>query len=169
MSEQLPDLLKRIIDNGESTTVEFKEAKNKLPNSLFETVTSMLNRNGWQIFLGVNDSKEIIGVYKDAVKNMKKDFTNLCNNPEKIFPTVHLEIKEYEINDKVILYIYVYSSSDVHKTSGKIFDRNEDGDYDITGNTSMISNMYIRKSSSYTKKLNISICNIRWFKIRFNW
>lgn len=82
---------------------------------------------------------------------MKKDFTNLCNNPEKIFPTVHLEIKEYEINDKVILYIYVYSSSDVHKTSGKIFDRNEDGDYDITSNTSMISNMYIRKSSSYTE------------------
>jgi len=111
----------------------------------------MLNRNGGHIFLGVNDSKEIIGVYKDAIKNMKKDFTNLCNNPEKIFSTIHLEIKEYEINYKVILYIYVYSSSDVHKTSGKIFDRNEDGDYDITGNTSMISNMYIRKSSSYTE------------------
>jgi len=151
MREKLPDLLKKIIDDGESTTVEFKEAKNKLPSSLFETVCSMLNRNGGHIFLGIKDNGEIIGVYKDYVKNIKKDFTNLCNNPEKVFPTVHLEIKEYNIDDKVILYIYVYSSSDVHKTSGKIFDRNEDGDYDITGNTSMISNMYIRKSSSYTE------------------
>lgn len=96
----------------------------------------MLNRNGGHIFLGVKDDGEIIGVYKDYVKSIKKDFTNLCNNPEKVFPTVHLEIKEYVVDDKVILYIYVYSSSDVHKTNGKIFDRNEDGDYDITGNTS---------------------------------
>ena len=147
----LPDFLKQLIVNGESTTVEFKETKNKLPSSLFETVCSMLNRNGGHIFLGVKDDGEIIGVYKDYVKSIKKDFTNLCNNPEKVFPTVHLEIKEYVVDDKVILYIYVYSSSDVHKTNGKIFDRNEDGDYDITGNTSMISNMYIRKSSSYTE------------------
>ena len=147
----LPDFLKQLIVNGESTTVEFTETKNKLPSSLFETVCSMLNRNGGHIFLGVKDDGEIIGVYKDYVKSIKKDFTNLCNNPEKVFPTVHLEIKEYVVDDKVILYIYVYSSSDVHKTNGKIFDRNEDGDYDITGNTSMISNMYIRKSSSYTE------------------
>ena len=50
MREKLPDLLKKIIDDGESTTVEFKEAKNKLPSSLFETVCSMLNRNGGHIF-----------------------------------------------------------------------------------------------------------------------
>lgn len=47
------------------------------------------------------------------------------------------------------MYIYVYESSDVHKTSNKIFDRNEDGDFEITGNTSLISQLYIRKSSTY--------------------
>lgn len=149
MIDKIPENLLKLIKDGESSIVEFKTAKKNLPDSLFETVCSMLNRNGGHIFLGVQDDGEIIGVYKDYVKNMKKDFANLCNNSEKISPTAHLEIKEYMYSEKEILYIYVYESSDVHKTSNRIFDRNEDGDFEITGNTSLISQLYIRKSSTY--------------------
>lgn len=149
MIDKLPQNLINIISNGESSTVEFKMAKKDLPDSLFDTICSMLNRNGGHIFLGVKDNNEIIGVYKEYYKQMKKDFANLCNNPEKIYPTIHLEIKEYEYDSKIILYIYVYESSDVHKSANKIFDRNEDGDFDITGNTSLISQLYIRKSNTY--------------------
>lgn len=145
----LPDHLLKIKEKGEGITVEFKEAKDKLPLNLFESICSMLNRNGGHIFLGIKDDGTIKGVYKNYIKNMKKDFVNLCNNPEKLFPTAHLEIKEYIYEEKNILYIYVYESSDVHKTVNKIFDRNEDGDFDITSNTSLISNLYIRKSSTY--------------------
>ena len=53
MNEELTENLLKIIANGESTTVEFKEAKNTLPTTLFETVCSMLNRNGGHIFLNV--------------------------------------------------------------------------------------------------------------------
>ena len=109
----------------------------------------MLNRNGGHIFLGIKDNGDIVGVYKDYVKDIKRNFVNLCNNNEKINPTIHLEIKEYFYEEKIILYIYVYESSDVHKTLNKVFDRNEDGDFDITGNTSLISQLYIRKSSTY--------------------
>lgn len=149
MIEKLPDNLLRLIENGKSSTVEFKTAKKNLPDNLFETICSMLNRNGGHIFLGVKDDGEIIGVYKDYIKDMRKNFSNLCNNSEKIFPTVYLEIKEYLYEEKVILYIYVYESSDVHKSANKIFDRNEDVDYEITGNTSLISHLYIRKSNTY--------------------
>ena len=150
MIEQIPENLLNIIKNGECSTVEFKTAKKKLPENLFETVCSMLNRNGGHIFLGVKDDGTISsGIYKDYAKDMKKNFVNLCNNSEKISPTVHLEIKEYLYEEKEILYIYVYESSDVHKTINKIFDRNEDGDFEITGNTSLISQLYIRKSSTY--------------------
>ena len=147
MEELLPNNLLKIIENGEGITTEFKEAKKKLPNSLFESICSMLNRNGGHIFLGINDNGDINGVYKDYIKGMKKDFVSQCNNLEKLFPTAHLDIKEYVINEKHILYIYVYESSDVHKTANKIYDRNEDGDFDITNNTTQISNLYIRKSS----------------------
>ena len=149
MPEILPDNLYKIMKAGEKSTVELKTAKNTLPSSLFESICGMLNRNGGHIFLGVDDSKTPVGVYKDSIADMKKNFANLCNNPDKIFPTVYLEMKEYEIDSKHILYIYVYESSDVHKTAGKIFDRNEDGDYDISNNTSLISQLYIRKSSTY--------------------
>lgn len=149
MVENLPKNLIEFIKSGESTTIEYKEAKRNLPTNLFESVCSMLNRNGGHIFLGVNDNLEVIGVYKDYIKTMKKDFVNLCNNPEKMFPTVHLDIKEFIYEEKHILYIYVHESSDVHKTANKIFDRNEDGDFDITNNTTLISNLYIRKRNTY--------------------
>ena len=95
MIEQIPINLLNLINSGESTIVEYKIAKKELPDSLFETVCSMLNRNGGHIFLGVKDDGTITGIYKDYVKQMKRDFANLCNNPEKIYPTAHLEIKEY--------------------------------------------------------------------------
>ena len=63
-----------IIKKGENTATEFKEAKNSLPSSLFETICGMLSRNGGHIFLDVKDNGEIIGVYKDYVKDMKKKF-----------------------------------------------------------------------------------------------
>ena len=107
MPEILPDNLYKIMKAGEKSTVELKTAKNTLPSSLFESICGMLNRNGGHIFLGVDDSKTPVGVYKDSIADMKKNFANLCNNPDKIFPTVYLEMKEYEIDSKHILYIYV--------------------------------------------------------------
>lgn len=148
-TEILPNHLLQIIKKGEGLTIEFKEAKKNLPTSLFESICAMLNRNGGHIFLGLDDNGEVVGIYKDYIKKMKKDFVNQCNNPEKFYPTAHLDIKEYSYLNKHILYVYVYESSDVHKTANKIFDRNQDGDYDITTNTSLISNLYIRKSSTY--------------------
>ena len=147
--EELPINLQKIIRKGESITVEFKEAKKKLPSSLFESICSMLNRSGGHIFLGVKDNGEIIGVYKDYLKEMEKDFVSQCNNPEKLFPTAHLDIKEYVYKEKYILHIYVYESSDVHRTANKIYDRKLEGDFDISNNTMLISDLYIRKSSTY--------------------
>lgn len=58
-------------------------------------------------------------------------------------------MKEYVYNEKHLLYVYVHESSDVHKTANKFYDKNEDGDFDITTNTTLISNLYIRKRSTY--------------------
>lgn len=55
----------------------------------------------------MQDDGKIVGVYKEYVNKMKRDFSNLCNNPEKINPTIYLKMKEYEIDNKVILHVYV--------------------------------------------------------------
>ena len=78
MIDQIPENFLKLMKDGECSTVEFKIAKKNLPDSLFETVCSMLNRNGGHIFLGVQDDGKVVGVYKDYVKDMKKNFANLC-------------------------------------------------------------------------------------------
>ncbi len=131
--------------------VEFKTAENAMPSNIFETVCGMLNRNGGHIFFGITDDGAVSGITPDAAMQIRKDFINCCNNPNKIFPTIHAEVKTYSIDDKIILYAFIPESSSVHNTANKIFDRNEDGDFDITKNTHLVSQAYIRKSDTYVE------------------
>lgn len=144
--KKLPEELLELIQNGEKIDVEFKLATNKLPDSIFESICAFLNKNGGHIFLGVSDKKEIIGVDIEAISEIKKHFADLCNNPQKISPPVQLKMQEYYYKGKIILYVYVYEDSNVHRCNGKIYDRNEDGDYDVTDNTYLVSQIYLRKS-----------------------
>lgn len=58
MSEKMNNELLEIIKLGAGVTVEFKKATNKLPSNLFETICAFLNRNGGNIFLGIDDNME---------------------------------------------------------------------------------------------------------------
>ena len=73
------------------------------------------------------------------------------NNPQTLNPAFYLAVEDVEIDGKTILYINVPESSQVHRCKGKIFDRNEDGDFDITNNTNLVSGLYLRKQSTYTE------------------
>ena len=44
----------------------------------------MCNHNGGHIFLGIDNDGTILGIDKDYISQMEKDFANLCNNPNKI-------------------------------------------------------------------------------------
>lgn len=106
---------------------------------------AFLNRFGGNIILGVNDNREVIGIDEDSILKLKKDFVNLCNNTSKISPTIYLKIMDYEVDGKKILYINIPDSSEVYRCNGRIYDRNEDGDFDITDNSNLVADMYIRK------------------------
>jgi len=45
----------------------------------------------------------------------------------------------------------VPESSQVHRYNGRIFDRNEDGDFDITNHTRQVADLYIRKQVTYSE------------------
>jgi len=139
-----------LISKGEGLTVEFKKTENQLPKNLFETVCAFLNRNGGTILLGVADNKEIIGIQKNKATQLCKEFINLSNNKQKLDPPFLLHAKTLEYFDKNLIYIFVPASSQVHKTAGKIFDRGNDGDYELTTNE-QISNLYIQKSTYYSE------------------
>lgn len=143
--------IKEILSSGESMIVEFKQSHTKLNKDVFESVCAFLNRNGGHLFLGVEDKGNVIGIAPEAIDKVKKDFVTSMNNPQKISPTFYLSVEEVEIDGKTILYIFVPESSQVHRCNGKIFDRNEDGDMDITDNTNLVSGMYMRKQGTYTE------------------
>lgn len=143
--------LKNLIAAGEGVNIEFKECRNKLNKDLFETVCAFLNRIGGHIFLGVADDGKIIGVDEDSIEQIKKDLVTSMNNPMKMNPTFYLSVEEIDIEGVKVLYIYIPESSQVHRCNGKIYDRNEDGDFEITNNSDLVAGLYLRKQSSYTE------------------
>lgn len=143
--------LRVIIDGGESTTVEFKESRESLSRTAIQTVCAFLNRNGGHLLLGIKDNGSVTGIDKLRLTDIKRDFVTAMNNPQKISPTFYLSVEEVSLDGQSVLYIYVPESSQVHRCNGRIYDRNEDGDLDITDNTNLVAAMYVRKQGSYTE------------------
>ena len=144
--------LKQLMRDGESPTVEFKRCTNDISASVYETVSSFSNRYGGYMLLGVEDGGEVSGVNPDAVPKMKKNFVTTLNNPQNFAPTLFLSLEEAQIDGKTILWCYVPPDSQVVMYGGKIFDRGEDGDMDITRNSMMVTQIAQRKSAGYTER-----------------
>jgi len=141
-----------LIAQGEGLTIEFKESKSKLNKDIYESVCAFLNRAGGHLLLGVQDDGSIVGVDKDKIDEMKKDFLTTINNPQRFNPPVYLSVDVFEIDNKSILHIYVPQSESVHSLNGKIFDRNNDSDFDITMQNSNIAKLYLLKQDVHTEE-----------------
>ncbi len=139
------------IAGGENVATEFKECRKGIPRNLFETICAFLNRFGGDIILGVSDNGDIIGIEEDRVGQLKKEIVSLCNNPNKIFPTVYFSINTCDVGGKKIIHMYVPESSQVHNSAGRIYDRNEDCDFDVTENSGLIAQIYERKQRKFTE------------------
>jgi len=142
--------VQRLLKEPENIRLEFKEAVSDLPKNLFESICSMLNRDGGDIILGVNDSGVVLGVEDFQVSAMVTNLVNLSNNQQKLDPPFILSPQCYEINGKWVIHIQVPASSQVHKTANTIFDRSNDGDFKIT-HAHQIAEIYNRKRNHYTE------------------
>ena len=91
------------------------------------------------------------GIDPDALPRVRKDFVTAINNPQKLTPPTYLSITEDELDGKKLLRIYVPESSQVHRCNGRIYDRNEDGDFDITDQTVQVAQLYQRKQAVYSE------------------
>ena len=82
----LPENLMSLIRQGEGLTVEFKKSTTDITKDVYDTVCSFSNRDGGHIFLGVKDNGAILGIDKERVEQMKKNFVTTINNESKIYP-----------------------------------------------------------------------------------
>ena len=135
--------LKQFDSYRENNRLEVKKAKGGLPNSLWDTYSSMCNTYGGCIILGViehdDHTWETCGL-KD-VSRLKKEFWDTVNNKKKISINLLQEddVADYEYNDDVILVIRVPRASREIKPVyinddlfGGTFKRNWEGDYHCT-------------------------------------
>ncbi len=145
------ELMRQLLSKDEKITIEYKECQNGIYDDVYETVCSFSNRYGGYIIMGVKDGGVPIGLNRNMVKDMKKNFVNQLNNPDKMSPTLYLSIEELEYDGMMLLWVYVPPTSTVEKCANRIYDRNEDGDMDITDSPIQLQNMYNRKSNTYVE------------------
>lgn len=147
----LDKLLQDIIGSGERLTVEFKECRTKVNRDVYESICAFLNRQGGHILLGVKDNGTVSGIDPAALPEIKKDLVTTLNNPQKINPPLYALPETFTVDGKTVLYLAVPESSQVHRCNGRIFDRNEDGDLDITNQADAVAHLYIRKQSTFSE------------------
>jgi len=82
--------LKTIFAVGETIGVEFKHCGNGIDKDTYETVSSLLNRFGGDIFLGVEDRGKVNSISEKNVPSLIKNFISIVSNPDNISPAVYL-------------------------------------------------------------------------------
>ena len=136
---------------GEGLEREFKACRKGLSRDVFESVCAFLNRSGGEIYLGVEDDGTARGIDASMAGQLRKEFATGINNPQIVNPPCYLSMEEIEATSGVILRILVPQSSQVHRCKGRVFDRNEDGDLDITDQQAAMASMYLRKQTTYSE------------------
>jgi ATP-dependent DNA helicase RecG len=90
--------IKKLIQQGEGISVEFKSSSTEVSSTTYETVCAFLNRSGGHVILGVNDSGKIIGV--QCIESMIKNFINNTNNDQQFNPTFSFSPEVVEISSR---------------------------------------------------------------------
>ena len=143
--------VKEVLRQGEGIEIEFKTARFELNKDTFDSICAFLNRMGGHLLLGVNDSGKVEGVMESCIPGMINNLVTSANNPGKLFPTIYCSPQVLDYDGKKIIYLHIPESSEVHNTNGRIFDRNGDGDLDITRQTGFIKNLYLRKQTTHSE------------------
>ena len=143
--------LQTIIDQGEGVNVEFKTSSIALNKDAFDSIIGFLNRSGGHLILGVQDDGTVSGVQEDKVQGIVDSLVANANNPQKLNPPYYVSPEVIDMNGKKVIVVYVPESSQVHATRGRIYDRNQDGDFDITNQQDQVSQLYLRKQNSYSE------------------
>jgi ATP-dependent DNA helicase RecG len=145
--------IQQIIAKGEGISVEFKTATFELPRNVFETVCAFLNRQGGHLLLGVTDNGKVEGVIQDTAQDMKDAFAKNMNNRQVMKPTYYVLLDDVLIDGKTVLHAYIPESSQVHAYKNNVFDRNEDGDFNITDNPDLVRQLHVRKHGNFSENV----------------
>jgi ATP-dependent DNA helicase RecG len=144
----------------EDMHIEYKEARDQLPKSLFDSVCAFLNTDGGTIYLGIADDGTITGVDPAAVDRLRREIANISNNAQKLDPPYLLFPKEEQRDSKTIIVLQVPLSSQIHRHKGEIFLRSEDGDYRVRA-THELAGLLNRKLGIFPEQTPLPACSMQ--------
>ncbi|MFH1077522.1 MAG: ATP-binding protein [Pseudomonadota bacterium] len=107
------DELQKLIEKGETHTVEFKESLG-LIDEIGEEISALSNSNGGTTLVGVTDNREIIGV--QTGKKTLEDLANYIktHTDNHVFPKVSVA----DIDGKTVISIEVIVNAITFWTNG---------------------------------------------------
>lgn len=143
--------LQYLINQGESLRIEFKDAKDSVPSSFYETVVSFSNTDGGTILLGVDDDGKVKGIDGNAEVSLMKNIITALNSRDCIDPPVYVQPFCINHPDGKVMVIQIPASSQIHNHAGTIYSRDFESDLDITENQQRLSDLYLRKRNLFTE------------------
>jgi ATP-dependent DNA helicase RecG len=146
-------LVYKLLGQHEGTGLEFKEAENAVPKSLYETVVSFSNTDGGTIILDVADNGKVTGIDADAVSQIKKDIISTLNSRDCVNPPLYLQPMGVTHPDGELIVLQIPASSQIHDHAGRIYYRENDSDLDISGNQNKLSDIYLRKKEFFSENI----------------
>lgn len=144
------DLLSHV-RSGEGLMTEFKRCGGTPGSDVFETICSFANRQGGNIFLGVSDEGDIVGVPRGALRNVQRAVVNAVSNLELFNVSPVVETEAIEVEGHHVIRVWVPMGPAVYMFKGVAYDRIADADVRVAG-IEQISLLYLRKQNEYTER-----------------
>ena len=97
-----------LIPEFEGRRVEFKS---EVPSNsdLAKTVVAFANDAGGDVYLGIDDKRNIIGLQEDCLTDIEEQISNLIY--DRCYPAILPEISFLTVDDKHIIRIHIYRGS----------------------------------------------------------
>lgn len=151
---ELEQLIPNLAKQKESSSLEFKEAADKLPKDFWETYSAFANTHGGFVILGVKEKPRIIVTGVNNPDKIKKDLFNIANNPDKVSHNLLEDenVKIHKIDGKYVISVYIPEQDIAHKpvylnkNYSTSYIRKNDGDYKIIDSD---LRRFIRNSSNH--------------------
>lgn len=145
------DEINYLIRQGEGLKIEFKEAKDCVPHSFYDTVVSFANTDGGTILLGVADDGKVTGIDPTAKVKLQKDIITAMNSTDVMNPPMYIQPIFVNHPDGEIMVVQIPSGSQIHKYKNRIYSREFESDLDVTDNQQKVGDMFLRKRNFFTE------------------
>ena len=110
--------INQIIKNGEDSFNEFKEKVSDF-KVLRDEMIAFANLKGGNIFIGINDDREVVGLDDVTLKKYIQEIDNIISN--QINPSLDVLTHNVDIDNKIIIHIEILNTNQPHRSNKGVY------------------------------------------------